>query len=233
MSVVTVQCAWCNRDKTIPLSEYNRRIKQGHTEFFCNNQCGAYFVNSKKDKLRREIVKQCSVCGNTFTTISGKDERKCCSSTCAHRRPMTGERLSWSRKGAQRCHELHPNVLNIEATASALKKREAWKYKELKEYLESKDIDYEFECPIEDRIFDLVLPEHGVIVEFDGKEHGIAQQQLVDQHKNRVAESNNYRIMRIPVSSNSAISVDDAFPNGIPTIDEIYATYDKCDSSTS
>lgn len=228
MNVITVRCAWCNRDKTIPLKEYNRRVRQGHTEFFCNNQCGSYFVNSKNGKQCKEIVKQCPVCGNTFTTISGKNEHKCCSSACAHHRQMTDERRAWSRKGALRCLELHPNVLNIETTASCLKRREAWKYEELKAYLESKGIDYEFECPIEDRIFDLVLPDHGVVVEFDGSGHNESHQQLVDRHKDRIAESNNYRIMRIPVIPNQVISVDNAFPDGIPTVDEIYDAHDVC-----
>lgn len=106
------------------------------------------------------------------------------------------------------------------------KRREAWKYRELKAYLESKGIDYEFECPIEDRVFDLVLPDHGVIIEFDGSEHNNAYQKLVDQHKDRIAESNNYRIMRIPTAPNQVISVDNTFPNGLPTVDEIYDTDD-------
>lgn len=225
MHVITVQCAWCNQDKTIPLKEYERRVKQGHTKFFCNNQCGAYYVNSKHGKIRKEITKQCPVCGNQFKAISGKDERKCCSSACAHYRPMTDERREWSRKGALRCLELHENILNIEAIASSLRKREAWKYEEIKAYLESKGIDYEFEYPIEDRIFDLVLPDHGVVVEFDGREHSCPQNKLVDKHKDRICESNNYSIMRISVGSNQKIPVDEAFPNGIPTIDEIHDSY--------
>lgn len=41
MTIVNVNCTYCGKKVEKLLGEYNRRIKLGKTEFFCDNTCGS------------------------------------------------------------------------------------------------------------------------------------------------------------------------------------------------
>ena len=41
MKTVEVKCSYCGKTVLKPQGEYNRRIRLGKTEFYCNNTCGS------------------------------------------------------------------------------------------------------------------------------------------------------------------------------------------------
>lgn len=45
---VTVHCAYCGKDKVIPVRIYKRKIKIGQTNFYCNRSCMASHQNEKR-----------------------------------------------------------------------------------------------------------------------------------------------------------------------------------------
>lgn len=81
MNYVKVNCAYCGKSINKEKKEYNRRIRQGHNKFYCNNTCGALGTNPTS---YHEIEAECLNCGESFvTTNNPKEKRKCCSKKCA------------------------------------------------------------------------------------------------------------------------------------------------------
>ena len=91
-----------------------------------------------------------------------------------------------------------------------LKGREAWKYADVKTYLDSNSIKHEFEYVVGDFfIYDLVLPDYGLLIEFDGTCHNTLVSMHNDFEKDNIAEENGYEIIRIKVDNNLVIPADD------------------------
>ena len=83
----------------------------------------------------------------------------------------------------------------------ALKHREARKYKDVKNLLDSKGIRYEFEHQLNNFIYDLLLVDKDIVIEFDGREHHY----LDESSKEENAELYGYKLIRIDVPSNTVI----------------------------
>ena len=84
-----------------------------------------------------------------------------------------------------------------------MKRREAWKYVELKERL--RGYPHEFECKIGNYIFDLVLPASMVAIAFDGPDHRVEKQKATDTRKDKEAESLGYSVLRREVKRAAVI----------------------------
>jgi very-short-patch-repair endonuclease len=82
--------------------------------------------------------------------------------------------------------------------------REAWKYAEIHKALVH--VTHEFEYRIEDCVFDLVLFDDRVLVEFDGKYHRDGKQQTRDILKDIVASEHGYSVERIQTPANEVIN---------------------------
>jgi hypothetical protein len=46
-STITIKCSECQKDIEKIKSDYNRKIKAGQKDFFCNNTCSGIFANKK------------------------------------------------------------------------------------------------------------------------------------------------------------------------------------------
>ncbi len=96
--------------------------------------------------------------------------------------------------------------------AKALYGSQKWKYVQIENILKSVGVVHQFEFPLKGsdnqlRVFDLAFPLIWVLVEFDGPNHRLDRRyvETVDAHKTKIAEDQGWRLMRIPVCSNSII----------------------------
>jgi ribosomal protein L24E len=53
MTSVELVCGWCQKPFSKARREYNRRIRNGATVFFCSNTCGAYFSLQEKPRTHK------------------------------------------------------------------------------------------------------------------------------------------------------------------------------------
>lgn len=77
-----VNCECCKIEFEIPLKEYNRKIKNGKTRFFCSRYCAGCFY--KKPTFKNVILK-CLSCNKEFLSTTHKKYKKCCSIKCARK----------------------------------------------------------------------------------------------------------------------------------------------------
>lgn len=116
-------------------------------------QCDHYGKESQRSK--KVVIKECKYCGKEFTTITGAKSSTFCSRSCASKGSVTDYRrdkaLEVSRKNF-----VHGGTQGLEQIANMMKKREGWKYVELKELLNSLDIKHEFEYVLQQTIFTIL-----------------------------------------------------------------------------
>lgn len=96
----------------------------------------------------------------------------------------------------------------IQKTARALLQREAWKYDDINKYLNSinEPHRFEFNIPYTPFIYDLLLINKRLIIEFDAQSHESKSQRMTDTDKDIVAEENGYEVIRVRVEPNTIIS---------------------------
>jgi very-short-patch-repair endonuclease len=95
-------------------------------------------------------------------------------------------------------------VNTIENIAKGLKTREGWKYNLLKQHLESNNIAHEFEFIIENSIYDLVLFDLKIVIEFDGPYHAF----IDDDPKTQLAINNGWTIHRVKTGTSEELQID-------------------------
>lgn len=105
-----------------------------------------------------------------------------------------------------------PFLNNEDFLAKAMYGSQKWKYQTLEKYFSNRGVPYQFEFPMRDlngniRIYDLVLPMHCLLVEFDGPNHQTDRRyaNTVDRMKNLSAESNGWSLLRVNVQPNAVI----------------------------
>jgi hypothetical protein len=199
----TIICYWCGCSKDIPTKEYTRQVKNGATRFFCSCSHAVQYGNSLRFAPVEPIIVECEYCHKPFKTVTGRDRRRFDSTSCAAKGTVTeARRAAGRRAGAQNKH----NLLHlVEVTAVGLKKREAYKYESLADQLAERSIPYEFEAVIGNRIFDLVLPDHRICIEFDGPDHKSINGRNDDNEKTTIATNSGYHVIRIPTGTKEII----------------------------
>jgi very-short-patch-repair endonuclease len=198
--IVEILCEYCGKAVMRPRKEVTRSLKIGR-RFFCNNSCGAKYSNASRKA--EEFTKVCPVCEEEFTTSNKAHANKIyCSLYCLNHDPnrTTALYTEASLKAMRDSGKKQQGNLDV---AKAMKTREAWKYVELEKTL--KTIPHEFEFKVDKYIFDLALPEHLLLVEFDGREHRTAKQKAVDAIKEELAKDLGYVVYHINVKSASVI----------------------------
>jgi len=194
-NLVEFYCATCGVLATKNQGEYNRSQRLNR-RLFCSQSCSA--VASNVSKRAKEIILDCPYCGERFVTSTHNKAKKFCSRSCASKGSMSESRREAQRLGGGR------NPENLISTEECLRRREAWKYVALKEELKGRE--YTFEFRIGKYVFDLVLFDRKVIVEFDGPYHKGPQQAGVDVEKEKVASEAGYILVRRCVESATVIS---------------------------
>lgn len=205
---IEITCAWCGKKVHKPLNEINRQRRKGRTNFFCSKSCAAKWHNKTHNTL--PIIKKiCSVCGKEFETSTAvKKSRTFCSPSCASKGSMTKTRIAACKKGGDFLKKYYPG--DVKSAKKLLEKRELNKYEEIREFLDNHCISYEFEYLLEDKLYDLALPDKNILIEFDGAGHGHHSGVYHDNDKlkDQIAKYSGWQLYRIKVQSNSVIPVE-------------------------
>jgi very-short-patch-repair endonuclease/endogenous inhibitor of DNA gyrase (YacG/DUF329 family) len=202
MKSIILECGWCGKPFKKELKEVVRQWKKGREMFYCSTSCAAKKGN--EHRKAPEIEKTCPVCNKIFKTVSNKHERTFCSPSCASSGSMTDARWEAVRKLVAGGYGKE----NLISPEEVLKKREAWKYINVKKHLENLNENFEFEYRMKDYIYDLALIDKKIFIEFDGPDHDGLVQVERDLLKNKVANKNGWQVKRIAVDSNSVINID-------------------------
>lgn len=191
-SKVTIVCDECGASTEKLAAEINRQIKRGASRFFCTVQCAGKRVNDKKRS--ESIVKQCLRCGKNFASTTKSKASSHCSRGCASANSVTQYRLDKVRETIK----IHGTALNG-VTPALMKKREGWKYVDVQDVLTRKNERHEIEAQIdgEGPIFDLLLPDKLLVIEFDGPYHTGAKQLGADAANERYATERGWTVVRI------------------------------------
>jgi very-short-patch-repair endonuclease len=196
MKTIKTICNTCGDTVIKPLKEYTRSIKRGRM-FYCNNSCAAVFGN--RSKIKPIVEKLCLNCGSKFTTKSDNKESTYCSRECASTHSYYQSDIRQSAAKLQGF--LHKE--NLSKPHETLKKREAWKYVELKDRLKS--VEHEFEFLLGDFVYDLMIYDRKLLIEFDAKDHDTYTQRNIDRLKEELARQAGYQLVRISVESSTVI----------------------------
>lgn len=199
----TITCTECGQTHEIAKKEYNRKIKKGKTNFFCSLNCGADYDNRENprfdpEQIKPKINKECPYCGTEFITKESSKERVYCSQFCSNKIITEKQKRIGRVMGLK-----HKN--NLSDTAHTLLKREWPKYSQLSELLNSMGINHRFEVRIKNCIFDMLLKDYDLLVEFDGPDHDIGEQKQKDKQKEQIAHKCGYKVTRIPTEIKTAI----------------------------
>ena len=207
---IIVRCSYCKElFEKKDVNEFYRRIALGYTDFYCNLSCNAKARNQKYRNKEADV--NCKYCGNTFTTTirqDGSQDKTFCSRSCASAGSVTDARRQRMSEGGKIGGSMTGNADNI---SKLLKSREAWKYVQCRTLLESFGLNFEFEYPIDDAVFDLALPDNMILIEFDGDNHQY-EELIRDAEKDVIASSNGWTLHRISVESNTAIKPAVLYP---------------------
>ena len=85
--------------------------------------------------------------------------------------------------------------MNLSVGAS-LKIREKYKYVLLEEFLNKSKVQYEFEFTLGNYVFDLLLFEEKIFIEFDSSYHNTMRQKKIDVKKEELATKNGFHVIR-------------------------------------
>jgi len=204
---IKIICHYCDEPAYKPKGEISRQIRKGADKFFCSLSCSASYRNSIRPNRVVEIHAVCPHCKKEFDTVSGKNRKTFCTPSCASRGSITENRLEGNARGGRAT--CGTNLISVEET---LKKREAWKYVRLKDFLEFQKEAYEFEyrIPTLDFVHDLALINRKIVVEFDGDEH--ESMKAEDSYRDGILRSSGWSVFRIPTKSNAVIPPEVLYP---------------------
>lgn len=196
----TIICTNCGNSHIIDLSEYNYQVNRGRKNFFCSMKCAAAYNNTRNKKPA--IQKACEWCGQPFECKTPYTKRFC-SRSCASAGSITPKRLEGNRIGGAHSTQGH----SIYSIQKLLKQREAWKYEEIGKLLDTLGISHEFEYVVGDKyIFDLLIPEWNVLIEFDSNYHNAPSQLESDIDKSKCATEHGYTLIRIQTPTNVVLA---------------------------
>lgn len=196
MSKVVVKCHVCNVEFEREKGELKRSQSKGMYSY-CSSKCAYIRINDKKRSV--DVERKCLLCGKVFKSSTRRRSAYYCSRSCASKGSVTECRREAQRKSGFK------NRSNLIDVQSLLKKKEMWKYEEIKNQLEANGRNFEFEFFLGGRVFDLVLFDSKMIIEFDGKDHLRKGQKSIDIEKDNIASENGFSVKRIVVDSSSVI----------------------------
>lgn len=204
MAKVKIICAYCGKEKLIELGEYNFWVRRGRTEFFCCRACAAKYKNAPRKKdMTRTLV--CPTCNKSFVTDKHY-EVTFCSRVCASKGSVTDYRRQRMSEGGKLSQLIRPNT--TESVQKLLRRREAWKYVRVKEFLDSISEPHEFEVALGNFVFDLALTDRKILVEFDGSYHKNGHQIESDKLKEATATDAGWKLVRVVTGDNCEIPED-------------------------
>lgn len=193
IKTTVVLCSNCGDEFDRYVKEVNRCTRLGRN-MYCSQSC-----QSKAHTVVKFRDEKCIRCDTEFTSNNYKGKWSIyCSRSCASLSSVTEYRREQARQTGLK------NKANLLTVSETMKLREAWKYSEIASELS--DQPHEFEYPLDNYIFDLVLFSPRLMVEFDAPNHSLDINQIaIDRDKDLVARCNGFEILRIPVEAAKVI----------------------------
>ena len=210
MATIKLICDECGKSFEKQRGEYNRRIKKGYTNFFCNSQCAGKGLD-RPNEIHVPITAQCLWCKSVIETTTCSKARKCCSRTCS---------AKYSRSTCKNVHQTDEFRKKVSD-----KTKSAWdsgKYDELmnsgrkwfnskgeielREYLKVALPEYKFTTGMLTGAGsnpDIWSKEYKVVIEYDGIWHfkdikgQLADKQTKDKRLEDWCVENKWRCIRI------------------------------------
>jgi very-short-patch-repair endonuclease len=203
--VVELKCVWCCKLFFKDRREFARQVRErgDSINVFCSRACSMAYGHSLRTDLVKEITQTCPQCNKEFLTFTGKANKTHCSRQCASLSSVSDLRREAARAAGKRNGS--GRNFTLENTAKGLRNREGYKYAELAEYLQAKQIERQFETPVAGYVFDLSLPSLMTLVEFDGPEHRDPRTVKADIAKAAAATKEGWKVVRVPVDRNAVI----------------------------
>lgn len=205
-TTVQINCCYCGAEKQVIAAEYKRQKEKGVNRFFCSRSCSAKQRNDERANRHVEVTRTCPQCNTEFVTHTGPKGATYCSRACASAGSVTEARRNAGRQ-AGKLNFIH----GTEQSALALRSRESWKYDRLKKLLRTVDERYVFEYAVAAHVFDLALPDHKTLVEFDGGYHTWSEQIVADTEKAQAATALGWTVVRIATGQNEVIGPEVLF----------------------
>lgn len=209
MSKVENKCDYCGNVHFIELGEYTYWSRRGRTKFFCSRSCSAKYNNQSRKTASIERTLTCPVCNKQFIT-NKPYEVTFCSRSCASKGSLTEHRLQrmsdGGRKSQSKCRSSAKSIQTL------LKKREDWKYANLRQFLDCISECYEFEYLLDDYVFDLALPNKKLLIEFDGEYHRGCKQSEIDKRKSSAAVNSGWEVIRLSTKNDEVIDAKILIP---------------------
>jgi very-short-patch-repair endonuclease len=210
MATIKLICDECGKSFEKQRGEYNRRIKKGYANFFCNSQCAGKGLD-RPNEIHVPITAQCLWCKSVIETTTCSKARKCCSRTCS---------AKYSRSTCKNVHQTDEFRKKVSD-----KTKSAWdsgKYDELmnsgrkwfnskgeielREYLKVALPEYKFTTGMLTGAGsnpDIWSKEYKVVIEYDGIWHfkdikgQLADKQTKDKRLEDWCVENKWRCIRI------------------------------------
>jgi very-short-patch-repair endonuclease len=210
MATIKLICDQCGKSFEKQRGEYNRRIKKGYTNFFCNSQCAGKGLD-RPNEIHVPITVECLWCKSVIETTTRSKARKCCSRTCS---------AKYSRSTCKNVHQTDEFKKKVSD-----KTKSAWdsgKYDELmnsgrkwfnskgeielREYLKAALPEYKFTTGMLSGAGsnpDIWSKEYKVVIEYDGIWHfkdikgQLADKQEKDKRLEDWCIENKWRCIRI------------------------------------
>lgn len=200
MATTSLRCPICAKYFEKENKEINRRRNEMGLSvlFYCSISCGAVAANAPRKIERQFFVKNCR-CGRMFETT---EENVCnCSRRCA-------SLFSFNENRKQALNSATSNGVStrftrensLERSSDGLRKREWYKYSAIHNFLMSFYIPhcFEFLVPNSRYIYDLVLFDSSLLIEFDEIHH--VKRKETDDLKDNTALANGWNICRLDVN---------------------------------
>lgn len=212
---IDLTCNNCGKLYKESISYYEDMVKRGRQHNFCSIKCGNIYINNSRRKERKIIQKQCPTCGSLFEctvvpSYTGKNNvikegRIFCSRGCASKGSVTNYRREKARTTAI-TNKKWTSRWCAQHMSEGMKTREGWRYKVVQEELSSLGLLSDFEVPIGNFIYDLVLEDDRIIIEFDEDYHCDQKQKETDTAKTNYATSLGYKVFRINSKCNECFT---------------------------
>lgn len=215
-TMMEITCHWCGEKRTVRAAEIWRQQRKGCFRTFCSSSCASQFGNETSGRKSKSVTKVCPTCKKTFLSSTRRRAPTFCSHACASSGSLTAKRMESARRMGKQ------NVKNFTllTQADGLRKREAWRYAAVEQYLKNVGEPYRFEFPLiaGHAIFDLALIRRKLFVEFDGPGHEQTRDALRDREKDAAAKKEGWTVVRISTSANLPLhpSVLDGILTGQP-----------------
>lgn len=197
MAKTSTNCEYCGSHVLKENKELNR-IRARGARVFCNNVCsGAYAADSTRKK---RFMLTCA-CGAVFESSERARGLQYCSKRCANVYNITERKRENGRAiGAKYGPTVGADTLALlhttEQAALGLRARELPRYAEVQARLNAAGVRHEVEVSIGNFVYDLVLLDARVVVEFDGPYHAVTR--VADTEKDSNAAAFGYTLKRVP-----------------------------------